>query len=255
VTTIQIIGNKGSKSRIAISKGSNIKLYLGRSKPDIIINYGLTSKKLVQFFAKYPSARRIPMINKYVGCPKHMVIKSVEKAGILVPETRLTIPWSEKISDWIEKRIQSSQGYGIRRATHRDRIPGKYYQKMINDRLYELRVHAFLWEPIEDWVVSKRVGPANQIAWNFHQGGHFSSIKNPNKFEVFLKAKKISKKIIESQGMGFGGVDFIVDKAMNVYFIEVNSSPGFEALNQGVYVKAFSKLKNLSEKELKKYTQ
>ena len=252
---VQIIGNKGSKSRMEISKGTGIKLYLGNGKPDVIVNYGLHGPKLAQFFSRYPAAKKFPILNRNVGCPKHITIHNVKKAGIPVPETRLTIPSISKISNWIEKRMQSSRGYGIRRASKREHIPDKYYQRMVKNRIYELRVHAFSWLPVEDWVLNKRIGPESQIAWNFHQGGHFKSISSSDKSEVFRKAKDISKKVLEIEGMAFGGVDFIVDKDKNIYFIEINSSPGFEKLNQGVYIEAFKKLKGLSVEKIKKYIQ
>lgn len=255
MAVVQIVGKKGSKSRKAISDETGIKLFLGKGKPVAIINYGLAGKKLDQFFRKYPSARSVPMINKYVGRPKHHAISDAEKAGILVPETKLSLPRLARISDWIEKKIHSSQGKGIQEATGRGKLLGKYYQKMIKDRRYEIRVHAFLWLPIEDWSLNKRVGPADQIAWNFHQGGHFQSVRYPNKYQVFLDSKAIAKKVLEDRNMAFGAVDLIVDNNMKIYFIEVNSSPGFEELNQGVYVNAFKTLSEMSAREVRKYAR
>lgn len=246
VNKLQIIGKKGSRARKAISDATGIKLYTGKIKPTTIINYGLAGERIRNFFAKYPSARNIPMINRYVGQQKHLVIKNVEKAGVLVPETLLSLPHKTRLSNWIEKKIHSSQGDGIRQAQQRQRIFGKYYQKMINNRKYELRVHAFLWIPTSDWSIDKRVGPANQIAWNFHKGGHFSRVKNKDSFGVFNEAVRIAKKVLEICNMAFGAVDFIVDSDYNIYFIEVNSSPGFEDLNKKVYFDAFLRLYSLN---------
>lgn len=254
MAVVQIIGRKGSKSRKTISEHTGIRLFTGKGKaPDVIVNYGLAGRKLDAFLRKTPKAKEIPIINKYVGRPKHLAIRDAEKAGVSVPETRLSLPRTANLSDWIEKRMHSSQGLGIKQATHRGQLLGKYYQKMIKDRRYELRVHAFLWLPEDEWVINKRTGPASQIAWNFHQGGHFSSVRYPNKYKVFKEAKDISKKVLEVRDMAFGAVDLIVDNNMKVYFIEVNSSPGFSVFSEGVYVGAMNELKALPSREARKF--
>ena len=254
MAVVQIIGRKGSKSRKAISDQTGIRLFTGKGKaPDVIVNYGLAGRKLDAFLRKTPKANEIPIVNKYVGRPKHLAIRDAEKVGVLVPETRLSLPRTARLSDWIEKRMHSSQGLGIKEATRRGQLLGKYYQRMIKDRRYELRVHAFLWLPDSEWVINKRVGPADQIAWNFHQGGHFKSVYHPNKYKVFKGAKDISKKVLEVRGMAFGAVDLIVDNEMKVYFIEVNSSPGFSVFSEGVYVGAMNELKALSAREARKF--
>ena len=51
--------------------------------------------------------------------------------------------------------------------------------------------------------------------------------------------------------MSFGAVDFIVDKGYNLYFIEINSAPGFTELSECIYVDAFNKLKGMSERKLR----
>lgn len=251
---VAMIGIRGSKACREIREGTGIPLYKGinkgRLKPDVLINYGLSGQKLERFLKKVASARSIPTINKYVGVSKYKAVKDAEKIGILVPESRLSLPRNAKLSHWIEKRVNSSKGYGIREARGRGNLPGKYYQKMISDRRFELRVHTFLWIPDSEWRINKRFGPRDQIAWNFNQGGHFSSVMYPNKHKVFAEAKEIATKVLKQRNMAFGAVDLIVDNDMKVYFIEVNSSPGFTDLNKGVYVNAFSKLKGLSKSSL-----
>jgi glutathione synthase/RimK-type ligase-like ATP-grasp enzyme len=124
---------------------------------------------------------------------------------------------------------------------------------MIDDRRFELRVHSFLWIPQDEWRLHKRLGPADQIAWNFHQGGHFQTVRHPDKYKVFTEAREIARKILEMRKMAFGAVDLIVDNNMEVYFIEVNASPGFTELSQGIYVDAINRLVELPVKEIKKY--
>ena len=247
---VSIVGNKSSKSCRAIINNTGIRRYVGQ-KTDIIINYGLNSDKLALLFRKYPVAAEIPMLNSHIGQSKYQSVKSVEQNGILIPETRLTLPKTCNLSDWIEKRVHSSQGNGIITARGYGRIAGKYYQRMVKNREYELRVHAFSWILKKDWAIHKRMGPPDQIAWNFHQGGHFQRIHSLNNHKIFTDARNISEKVIEIMGMSFGAVDLIVDDNMKIFFIEINSSPGFSALSEGIYFDAMAKLKFLSMLEIK----
>jgi glutathione synthase/RimK-type ligase-like ATP-grasp enzyme len=251
MTDVSIIGNRASKSCRAIISNTGIRKYAGQ-KTDAIVNYGVSGERLDLFFRKYPLAIRVPMLNNRVGRSKYSSVKDVENKGIVVPETKLSLSETTKLSDWIEKRVHSSQGYGIIAARGRGRIAGKYYQKMIKDRKYELRVHAFSWIPKKDWAVHKRVGPPDQIAWNFHQGGHFQSMQSPNSHKIFTDAKDISEKILSIMGMSFGAVDLIVDNSMKIYFIEINSSPGFSELSKNIYFNDMAKLTSLSAAEVKK---
>jgi len=253
MTDVSIIGNRASKSCREIISNTDLHRYVGQ-KTDAIVNYGVSGERLNLFFRKYPSAIRVPMLNGRVGRSKYSSVKDVENKGVVVPETRLSLPETVKLSDWIEKRVHSSQGNGIIAARGRGRIAGKYYQKMVKNRKYELRVHAFSWVPKKDWAVHKRVGPADQIAWNFHQGGHFQSVQSPNSHKIFTDAKDIAEKILKIMGMSFGAVDLIVDNSMKIYFIEINSSPGFSELSKNIYFSAMAKLKSLSAVEVKKLT-
>ena len=252
MANVRIIGKKGSQSRKAISDATGIGLYTGQTGIDAVINYGLAGDRLHAALNKYKNLKNIPMLNKYVGLSKFLVVKKAAEKNILVPESKNSLSKNDRLSDWIEKRVHSSQGNGIIAAHRRSEIAGKYYQRMIKDRRYEFRVHAFRWLPKEEWTINKRIGPADQIAWNFHQGGHFQSVRYPNKYQVFLDAKEISVKILEMLNMAFGAVDLIVDNDMKVYFIEVNSSPGFSEFNRSVYVNAMNELKNLSAREISK---
>jgi RimK-like ATP-grasp domain. len=251
MTDVSIIGNRASKSCREIINNTDIRRYVGQ-KTDAIINYGVSGERLDLFFRKYPSAIKVPMLNGSVGRSKYSSVKDVENKGVVVPETRLSLPETARLSDWIEKRVHSSQGNGIIAARGRGRIAGKYYQKMVKDRKYELRVHAFSWIPKKDWAVHKRVGPPDQIAWNFHQGGHFQNVQSSNNHKIFTDAKDISEKILEIMGMSFGAVDLIVDSSMKIYFIEINSSPGFSELSKNIYFGAMRKLKSLAIAEVKK---
>lgn len=254
MANLRIIGRRGSKSKLTISKEAGIPLYKSGTC-DAIINYGLAGQKFDTFLRRNPAANRTGIINRYVGRSKYHAVKDAEAEGILVPATKLSLSKGDKISNFIEKRIHSSCGKGIRAARGKGRLTGSYYQEMIDDRRFELRVHAFAWLPEDEWQLSKRHGPSDQIAWNHAQGGYFSSVRRPNGYKVFLEAKEIAARILKIRNMAFGGVDLIVDNKMRVYFIEVNSSPGFEELNKYLYVRAFEKLKGMSATKVKKFAR
>ena len=237
---ICIIGK--SRAGREISKATGFEKFKGQKNVECVINYGLPVSKVADIMHKY--GPKIPVLNRHASRSKLSVINQLSAKGITVPESKLRLSLNDKVSDWIEKKVHSSQGIGIKKATHRESITGKYYQKMVKNRVYELRVHTFMWLPKADWTVNKRSGPANQIAWNYHMGGHFSSVRNHN-VGVFLKAKDIAQKVLEELDMNFGAVDFIVDSDMNVIFIEVNSSPGFTDLNRNTYVEAMNALKKM----------
>lgn len=250
---VLIVGKKGSKSKLEIVRNTDLRLLKTGHKADVIVNYGLPGQKLRAYLGRHPTFRNTPIINRYVGVSKYKAVQDAKATGILVPESRVTLPKKAKLSDWIEKRHHSSQGDGICVARRRSKTTGKYYQLMISDRKFELRVHTFLWLPQDEWKLHKRLGPDDQIAWNFHQGGYFQTVRYPNKYPVFLEAKEISKKILEMRRMAFGAVDLIVDNNMKVYFIEVNASPGFTELSQGIYIDAMNKLASMSPQQAKKF--
>lgn len=231
-----------------------MKRYVGKKyRTDVLVNYGLCGQKLKEFYHRFPSARRIPTINKRVGASKLNTLNRVERHNILVPDSRIELRKSDKLVDWIEKRFNSQGGYGICKARRRVKLARKYYQRFIKDRKYELRVHSFRWIDPKGWKVQKRFGKEGEIAWNFNNGGHFSTVYDVAA-PIFRKAIEISNEVLDILGMGFGAVDFIVDRDNNIYFIEINSCPGFQELSKGTYIDAFEKLKSLNLKEALKYT-
>jgi hypothetical protein len=249
---IGIISKPNSNAVKEIKRETGIKIYVGKkNKIQILINYGLAGKYLADYYTKTPSARTIPTLNRYIGRSKYGAIKDARKAHILVPETTLTLSKSVTIDEWIEKKIHSVRGIGICKATKKRKIiKNKYFQKFIQNRNYELRVHAFRWTT--GWAIQKRIGPPDKIAWNFHQGGRFITIKNPN-VGIFSEACKIAEKILKIRKMAFGAVDFIIDKDLNIYFIEINSAPGFTNLSDKIYIDAFNRLKKLKINDVKDF--
>lgn len=247
------MGKKGSKACKEIVNRAGIPRYQGKKQAvDVLVNYGLAGERLMRYYSQFPSARNIPTINKNAGHSKLKVINKAKSLGILVPESKLALSKSDNKSEWIEKRFSSQGGKGICLAKNKIALKGKYYQKFIKDRLYELRVHAFRWIDIKDYKVQKRLGSKDEIAWNFSQGGHFVTVNNHG-YEVFTDAKEISRRMLDALGMAFGAVDFIVDKERRLYFIEVNSAPGFSGLSDAIYINAFGALKDLPKNKILKY--
>lgn len=251
---LKIIGRKGSRSKLSIARETGIGLYKGltRGKVDCIINYGLAGQYLDAFIHKYPLINNIPTINRRVGLSKLHVIGLAKAADIDVPDSKLALSIKDDKDEFIEKRINSIGGRGICKAKGKGPIPGKYYQHFIDNRRYELRVHAFLWT--DDWTIQKRLGDDDQIAWNFEQGGRFATIHNPDNHGLFKRAKEIAAKVLKITNMAFGAVDFVVDEDRKIWFLEVNSSPGFTELSGPIYVNAFNKLKKLPLKQVLQYT-
>lgn len=251
---IRIAGKKGSHAVREIAKDTSIPRYSGKkhgSKVDFLINYGLAGDKLERFYRLNPAARKIRTLNKGIGKSKYAVVLDAKKAGIRVPQTALTLPSKAVANQWIEKKQHSIGGKGIRKASKtRRKISGKYFQKFIKDRKFELRVHAFRWTT--NWTVQRRMGRSDEIAWNFSNGGYFQTVRNPKSSSVYREALEMSKKILDMRRMDFGAIDFIVDSDNKVYFIEINSAPGFQELSKHIYVDAFSKLKKMSASQIRK---
>ena len=78
---IRIIGKKGSLAVKGIVEGTGILRYRGNKigAVDAIINYGIAGDRLTNFFKMYPSARKVPMLNKGVGRAK---LSAVQDAGV-----------------------------------------------------------------------------------------------------------------------------------------------------------------------------
>jgi glutathione synthase/RimK-type ligase-like ATP-grasp enzyme len=256
MANLKIIGKKGSKACKAIRQEASIHGYLGKAKaaPDALINYGLAKPQLEAFYRRYPSARGIPVVNKFVGYSKYNVVRRARDKKISAPESKLSLGKGDKPDRWIEKRTNSIGGKGICLARGKRPISGKYYQEFIKNRRYELRIHAFKWIPQEEWRIQKRLGKDDEIAWNYKNGGHFVTVKKPRSYKTFIEAAEVADQILDMLGMSFGAVDFLIDKDYKLYFIEINSAPGFTELSKPIYVDAFNKLKALSAKQIRKYT-
>jgi hypothetical protein len=246
---LRLVAKPGSKARRDITEATGISRYTGNKNNTVaaIINYGLCGDHLSAFLKKYPAAAGLPMLNKNIGCPKYTAVKAAETKGIIVPETRLSLSKEHKLEEWIIKKQHSIGGIGIKYAPSKDQHAGHYYQRFVKNRKYELRVHAFTWT---NCTVQKRLGKSDVIAWNFKNGGHFISVQAPEKYKIFREAIQVALKVLEIRAMAFGAVDFIVDAEGKLYFIEVNSSPGFTDFSKHIYVDAFIALAKCSKAQI-----
>jgi len=248
---IRIIGKLKSRAVNRIIKNTNLCRY--SKKCDIVVNYGLAGKRLDLFCKKHPSILRKPMINKYIGCNKYKAVKEAKLNNIKVPITLLTLSKQLKKSDFLTKQLHSQGGKGIEKAKTKSKLINKYYQEFITTRKYELRVHAFAWLKQTDWLLQKRFGKKEKIAWNYSKGGTFKTINNASQYPLFKKAKAISEEILKIRNMAFGAVDFIITSTNEIIFLEINSAPGFTKLSEDMYIKAFDKLTTLTKNKILKY--
>lgn len=248
--SISIIGKKGSKAVSRIVNLTNVTRYT--SKCDIVLNYGLVGTRYAAFLKSHPSLATKLLFNKGIGKNKFDVLKDVEAAEIVdVPRSFKQLPKAAMVKDFLVKKYNSQGGIGIAMAKTRIPPTGKYYQQFIQNRKYELRVHGFLWASTKDWLVQKRLGPENTIAWNYHMGGRFQRVARPDDFSLFRQAIKVTEDVLKLRKMAFGAVDFIVTTDSKLLFLEINSAPGITEVSQKEYIKNFDALFDIPLKTIK----
>jgi len=209
-----------------------------------IINYGLSKSRLEALTPRwriiFPDLRYNPMvINCNIPKSKYWAVNQVT---VDHPISKRKLGADENPSDYIIKKFHSMGGRGIRRATTRERMADHYYQKFINRGPYEIRVHAYNWIDQSEWPVQKRVGPEDQIAWNWRQGGRFINVQAPGRYNIFKQARSMSKQVLKDLELDFGAIDFVVDTEGKIYFIEINTAPGWCRTNEERSINAFKKL-------------
>ena len=241
---ISIIGKKYSKAVKQIIINTPIEKL--NSKCTNIVNYGLSSERLHKLRNIFPFIDSKYIINKIIGHSKYQVLQIAIANNILVPKMFLKLPITESIHKYLSKKYYSAGGKDINIATERNNLYERYYQEYIKNRVYELRVHAFKWLPKKTWVVQKRIGNQNTIAWNFSNGGVFQNIYTQD-FSIYNNARDITELLLNKLNMSFGASDFIVTTDNKLYFLEINSAPGFTDFSKNIYIKAFTELTKLSD--------
>jgi len=247
---ISIIGRPGSKAVSKIVKLTPLTRY--SSKCDILVNYGLAGERLQNFKDSHKSYHKKLILNEKIGFTKFKGIKLAADLDIKVPKSFLILPEEYKASNFLTKKMHSQGGIGIKLAKSHQAIPDKYYQEFIKNRKFELRIHGFLWQDSKEWEVQKRFGKEGEIAWNFHNGGRFQTVHNASG-GVFSSAKEAAVKMLKIMGMAFGAADFLVTDKNELYFIEMNSAPGFTEFSEKIYTNAFTKLTTITKAQISKY--
>lgn len=245
---IVLAGKKGSNAVTRIIKTT--KLYRIRKNCDAVVNYGLVGRKLDIFLSRNKIPKHTPVINRYIGCTKYRAVKEAQREGILVPNSLISLKKSHKKQNFLIKKMHSKGGIGIIRANSKYALKNKYYQEFIQERRYELRIHAFSWIKKSNWLVQKKFGKTEEITWNYNNGGKFQTVHCPEKYTIFEKAMDIAEKILVIRNMQFGAVDFIITHNNNIIFLEINSAPGFTKLSESTYTSVFGLLTKLSGSKL-----
>ena len=225
------------------------------SKINVVINFGLVGERWNKFLTEtVPFLNTdVKKINWHLEPDKFKAVTKIAlHSNVLTPDCRKnsntpTYGSLEEYNQWLIKPYYSIGGKGIKLWDGDELKHNEYLQKRIRNRAYELRVHAFKWVPMENWLVFKRTHPAGeaQLTWNFKQGGSFSSVSDSNG-GIFKRAKQASLKVLECLNQDFGAVDFICSKdddPLIPWFIEINSSPGMKIPGvKQAYVSAFNSL-------------
>ena len=243
---IQMMSKKGSNAAKVIYDNTNVKRVGNKVKvkPALLINYGVSSNVRQRLLSSNKLLNNVPVINAFCCYNKYKALSLVSGAGVNIPDSKRELGKKDKPSEWLMKKDHSIGGKGIKIAIGKKKVDGRYYQRYVSKRKYEVRVHAFSWINKENWVIQRRSGDSKTIAWNFSNGGRFSTIHNRNK--VTTKVLDYSEKVLKKLKMEFGAIDLIVDENDSVYFIEINSSPGMNGLSDSIYINAFKKLFTIS---------
>lgn len=250
---IELISKKKSKAAQMLLDETKLRRYSPGRKgtPDLIVNYGLAGKTKQRFFSRNPKLQKVPVINYICGYNKYSAVKIVKKEGLPVPNSKSKLNNKDVLNDWLLKKINSYGGKDIKVADKRNAPVGFYFQEYIRNRSFELRIHAFTWTPKNDWVIQKRIGNPKEVAWNYSAGGYFVTVHN-NRYKLFQEALSLSKNILSVLKMEFGAVDFLVDNDNNIYFIEINSQPGFSGLSDSIYINAMNHLFDYTPSKINK---
>lgn len=250
---LKILCKRGSASSKLVSDGAKVPrtfrqtMANGPARATRLINWGLFGTALDKYYDKYPNANNLPTLNKNWPGNKFAVLNKVQVVGVPIPETRDSVL---EFDGWIYKPNRSAGGNGIYRLSNADGNPDwnrGYAQKEIPNRKYEVRVTAFNWMAPSDWGYWKKFAREREnLTWNHQQGGYFEKVGRPMDFPLFERCAKHAARVLDTLGLQFGAVDFIVDSEWHELFLEINTQPGFTAdYGAEVYVTALSRLNEM----------
>jgi len=223
---------------------------------DVVINYGMKGQRLTDWYRgnrRRAAFEGIPQINGAPAINKYDAVLLAARNNVPVPHTERHMDRFQPAGSYIFKPFFSQRGRGIVPAGTEPAGSNGYYQRMITNRAYEVRVVGATWYN-EPWAVYKKSPgadmPADQIAWNHDQGGVFRRV-NDISLRVFNECIQYTRTMLVSMGLQFGAADFIVDEDRNIYFIELNTRPGFTAdYGIGYYVSMFERLLEQNQSEV-----
>jgi ribosomal protein S6--L-glutamate ligase len=172
---------------------------------------------------------------------KYLSTSRLMKDGLLVPRTMVCERGSDLLEafeelggDVVLKPLFGSEGKGIVRITDGQtayrvaralELIGSvgFVQEYIEHEGYDIRAYV-----LGDRVVAsmRRWVPAGDFRSNVSQGGR------PERFELDESMTALALRAVRAVGAAMGGVDLLPSRDGEVYVIEVNSSPGFRALEQ-----------------------
>ncbi len=253
---VKVFGRHGSDYMKAIKK------WLGNHKIaecNLAFNYGLQGKKLQDYHAKYPQLQRLPILNHQQVGNKYDHVALAASAGVKTPSTNRNADGLGQEVTWIQKPYYSLGGRDISVYQHGAPLPKTHYlQEKIENRRYEMRVHAWAWVDPKDWIFQKRVHEdgENVLCWNHHNGGKFITVDNPTD-PLHNRLRKDVKKLMKKFGYHFGAADFIIQnpgergKKLISYFIEWNLAPGWTLERiEVLYKDYFERLQNLTKDDI-----
>lgn len=233
----------GSESAKTLARALRVKRIIpdGGFRPGYnttVVNWGNSSTTL----------STTKMLNKpeavKVAANKLLTFQVLQQAGIPIPEFSTTPEgtraWTERgFRTVVRHKLTAHTGAGIQILQPEDAVPrAPLYTKYIKkDREY--RVHVFKGAVIDITEKRKRVGAIDPhpLIRNLAQGWVFCR----DGVMPVETVKTQSVAAVRALGLDFGAVD-IVERAGQVWVLEVNTAPGLQGTTLTKYVDAFRRL-------------
>src|SRR5574343_44809 len=244
-----ILGRGTWYKKVAQLMGDNWTIKTNHPEYKTVVNWGLTKSRLEQkindsdlyYPIEHSSHVNFHLINnKYDVC-------MLMKEHIFVPHTTKNKEELNQNAQYLVKPIYSIGGKNIRLLRPSESLENnRYYQQKIQNRRYELRIHAYSWISPEKWLVYKRTHPEGEAAltWNHKTGGTFSRVDE--RTGAFSRSLASAKCVLDVLGVQFGAIDFVVsndDSPLIPWFLEINFSPGMRIPTvRQAYQDAFNQL-------------
>ncbi|MCL4477982.1 MAG: RimK family alpha-L-glutamate ligase [Deltaproteobacteria bacterium] len=237
------------KLNIAIVNGKKIVKYKGKDvkKPDIIIPRisGNVNSFSLAAVKQYEQTNTVILNNPFpisIARDKFMSIQYLLANGVDVPATAM-IRNPEDIDSALSmvggppvilKLIEGLQGIGVILAESRDSIESTInaFFSLGQNIILQQFISESKGRDIRIFVVGgnvvgaiKRIAKSGEFRTNIHRGANAESIILPDSY------KEIALKAASTIGLDIAGVD-IIESSSGPKVLEVNPSPGFEAIEK-----------------------